>query len=75
MNDVTLTSDVTGSVWKVLVALGDQVVADQPLVIIESMKMEVEVLASADGEVASLLVQEGEMVTEDQALLVLRSTA
>ena len=75
MNETTLASDVTGSVCKVLVAPGDQVVADQVLLVVESMKMEMEVLAPAAGEVASVLVQEGDMVEEDQALLVLRATA
>jgi biotin carboxyl carrier protein len=72
MSDVSLTSDVTGSVWKVLVATGDQVKAEQALVVVESMKMEIEVLAPADGEVTAILVQEGEMVEEDQPLLTLR---
>lgn len=72
MNDVSIASEVTGSVWKVLVAPGDKVTADQPVAVVESMKMEIEVLAPADGEVVSVLVSEGDMVDEDQALVVLR---
>lgn len=74
MRDVSLTSDVTGSVWKVLVAPGEQVQNGQPLVVVESMKMEIEMLAPADAVVTSILVQEGQMVEEDQALLLLCST-
>lgn len=75
MKDISIASEVTGSVWKILVAPGDKVVADQPLAVVESMKMEIEVLAPADGEVVSVLVQERDMVEEDQALLVLRTAA
>ena len=74
MRDVSLTSEVTGSVWKVLVAPGERVQNGQPLVVVESMKMEIEMLAPADAVVTSILVQEGQMVEEDQALLLLCST-
>ncbi|MET3391484.1 biotin carboxyl carrier protein [Variovorax sp. 1140] len=74
MRDVSLTSDVTGSVWKVLVAPGERVQNGQPLVVVESMKMEIEMLAPADAVVTSILVQEGQMVEEDQVLALLCST-
>jgi len=41
MPRVELLSDVTGSVWKVLKEVGQTVDADEPILLIESMKMEI----------------------------------
>ncbi|MGO3124782.1 MAG: acetyl-CoA carboxylase biotin carboxyl carrier protein subunit [Advenella sp.] len=56
-------SEVTGTVWKVVVNDGDTVQEGQTLVIVESMKMEIPVEAPADGQ-ATVLVQEGSAVEE-----------
>jgi len=72
MPDYELRSEVTGSVWKVLVQPGATVAAEDPLVVVESMKMEIPLLAPAAGEIFSLLVEEGDQVEEDQLLVVLR---
>jgi len=56
-------SEVTGTVWKVVVNDGDTVQEGQTLVIVESMKMEIPVEAPASGQ-ASVLVQEGSAVEE-----------
>ena len=69
MPTVTVNSEVAGNVWKLLVQPGDRVEADQDLLIIESMKMEIPVSAPSAGTVQDLLVKEGEAVGEDQALL------
>lgn len=71
MTTRTVLADVAGSVWKIVVAVGDKVEADQELVILESMKMEIPALAPCAGVVQSLRVAEGEAVSEGQALLVL----
>jgi len=60
MNDVT--AELTGSVWKVLVAEGARVEADEEIMILESMKMEIPVVAPVAGTVAALLVAEGDPV-------------
>jgi len=60
MNDVT--AELTGSVWKVLVAEGARVEADEEIMILESMKMEIPVVAPLAGTVAALLVAEGDPV-------------
>jgi acetyl-CoA carboxylase biotin carboxyl carrier protein len=72
MPTVTVSSEVAGNVWKVLVQPGDAVTADQDLLIIESMKMEIPVSAPAAGTVNELLVAEGEAVGEEQVLLRLQ---
>ncbi len=62
---------VPGSVWKVLAREGQRVSAGEPLVILESMKMEIAVAASADGVVSRVVCREGQSVSAGQALLVL----
>ena len=69
----TVAADVAGTVWKILVAVGDAVEADQELLILESMKMEIPALAPRSGVVSELRVAEGDAVGEGQALVVLRA--
>ena len=57
-------AEMVANVWKVLVAEGDQVVDGDTLVILESMKMEIPVLAEVDGTVTSVAVSEGGVVQE-----------
>jgi acetyl-CoA carboxylase biotin carboxyl carrier protein len=62
---------VTGSVWKVECAVGDQVDEGQTLVILESMKMEIPVEAEAPGRVRDVTCSPGEAITEGSVLVVL----
>jgi urea carboxylase len=66
-----VTAPVPGSVWKIPVAVGEQVSEGAPLVILESMKMEVVISAPRAGTVHSLLVSEGTSVGSGQVLLAL----
>ena len=65
---VKVASDVSGSVWKLIARPGDAVEAEAEIAIIESMKMEIPVLAPRAGKLARFLVAEGEAVTEGQAI-------
>lgn len=67
-----VTSQVAGSIWKIAVAAGDRVCAGEPLVIVESMKMEMSIAAPRDGEIVRIAVAEGQGVTAGQTLVVLR---
>jgi urea carboxylase len=67
-------SPVSGSVWQVLVAEEQQVAAGEPLMILESMKMEIEVFAPHAGRVKRLLKRQGQSVTAGQALLWLEQS-
>src|SRR5579885_2590734 len=71
MAEVRVRSEIAGSVWKLEVAVGDSVAEDDPLVILESMKMEIPVLAPAAGIVQEILVAEGEAVAEGEIVVVL----
>lgn len=66
-------SEVTGSVWKVQVEVGDSVTEGDVILILESMKMEIPVESPADGTVAELRVQPEEAVEEDQVVAVIES--
>ncbi|MGH9270663.1 MAG: biotin/lipoyl-containing protein, partial [Ilumatobacteraceae bacterium] len=65
----SLVAPMPGVVVRVLVGIGDEVCAGQPLVVIEAMKMEHQVQAPGDGIVAEVLVRQGEQVDTGQVLL------
>ena len=62
MSDVR--AELTASVFRIEVAVGDEVQDGQPLAILESMKMEIPVIAPRAGRVEEMLISEGEMVQE-----------
>lgn len=62
---------ITGTVWKIQVAVGDEVEEGDELIILESMKMEMPVESPADGIVKEILIAEGEPVKEGQVLMIL----
>lgn len=59
-------SPLPGSVWKVMVEPGQEVAAGDPVVVVESMKMEFAVPAPDSGRVASLHVKPGDGVRAGQ---------
>jgi acetyl-CoA carboxylase biotin carboxyl carrier protein len=64
-------AELVGSVWKITSKPGDQVVEDDVLMIIESMKMEIPVTAPKAGRVKEIRVKETDVVKEGQVLVVL----
>ncbi|MBX3023724.1 urea carboxylase [bacterium] len=68
---VAVESPIPGNVWRILVAPGDRVHAGQVVALLESMKMEMEVLAPADGLVSEIQCQVGRTVGAGQHLLLL----
>ena len=66
-----LVAPMAGRVVKVLVKTGEAVVARQPLVVVEAMKMENELRAPRDGTVAEVRVSEGSSVEANTVLVVL----
>ena len=71
MKTITVSADVAGTVWKIEVAVGDAVDADQDLMILESMKMEIPASAPQGGVVRQILVEPGEAIAEGQDLLII----
>lgn len=68
---VEVTSQMTGSVWKVTVEVGQRVEEDQEVVILESMKMEIPILATADGIIKEILVKEESFVSEGEVVVTI----
>jgi acetyl-CoA carboxylase biotin carboxyl carrier protein len=62
---------MVANVWKVVVAEGDTVEEGDTLVILESMKMEIPVLAEDSGTVSSLKVAEGDVIQEGDLIAVI----
>ena len=72
MRDVAnVEAHITGTVWKIEVAVGDQVAEGDTVAILESMKMEMPVEAEDDGTITAILVEEGQAVSEGDPLVVL----
>ena len=69
-----IKSQVSGVVAAIEVEAGSAVEADQVIMLIESMKMEIPVEAPSAGTLADVLVDEGESVTEGQTVANLRAT-
>jgi len=65
---VQVTAELTGNLWKVVVSEGQEVQADDTLMILESMKMEIPVNAPKAGRVTRIHVKEGQAVQEGQLL-------
>jgi acetyl-CoA carboxylase biotin carboxyl carrier protein len=66
-----IEAHITGTVWKVEVAVGDRVDEGDTVVVLESMKMEMPVEAEDEGTVKAILVQEGQSVSEGDPLVEL----
>ena len=64
-------AEMVANVWKVVAAEGDAVADGDTLVILESMKMEIPVLAEDGGTVTRLAVAEGDVVQEGDLIAVI----
>ena len=71
MAELRVKSEIAGSVWKIEVAVGDKVAEDDTLIVLESMKMEIPLLAPKAGTVLEILVTEGEAIAEGDVAVVL----
>jgi acetyl-CoA carboxylase biotin carboxyl carrier protein len=66
--EIAVKSEVAGVVGRIVVAIGDPVIPDSEIIIVEAMKMELPVLAAASGVVTAILVHIGDTVAEGQAV-------
>jgi acetyl-CoA carboxylase biotin carboxyl carrier protein len=69
----TLRAEIGASVWKIMAPAGSAVAAEDTLLILESMKMEIPVQAPHAGTVEEVLVAEGQAVEEGEPLATLRA--
>ncbi len=70
-NGLEIKAGLPGSIFKVLVNAGDRVAKGQPVIVIEAMKMEIEVAAPQDGIVSMVKVKQGDTVVNGQVLVIL----
>jgi acetyl-CoA carboxylase biotin carboxyl carrier protein len=68
----TVVAELVAAVMKVEVEVGQQVAADDPVVILESMKMEIPVLADVAGSVSEIVVSAGDVVNDGDPLVVIK---
>ena len=66
---VQIRSEMTGSVWKILVVAGQRVEEGDTVVLIEAMKMEIPIIAMDAGTVVEILVQEGDMIADGDPVI------
>ena len=71
MAEIAVESEIAGTVWKLEKSVGDSVEEEDSLMILESMKMEIPVLAPDTGKVVAIHVAEGDAVREGQVLATL----
>ena len=69
-----IRSEVTGSVWKVLVEQGDEIELGAHVMILESMKMEFDVSTNHGGVLVEILVEEGSHVEEGEVLATVEAS-
>ncbi len=71
MAQINLKSDINGAVWKLIAQPGQVIEPGGTLLIIESMKMEIPVIAEDGGTVVAITVKEGELVATGQVVATL----
>jgi acetyl-CoA carboxylase biotin carboxyl carrier protein len=64
-------ADMVANVWKIVVKPGDTVSEGDTLVILESMKMEIPVVAEEDGVIRELAVNEGDIVQQGDLIALI----
>ena len=69
----SVEAEVGGTVAKIERHEGERVARDEPIMMIELMKMEIPIAAPADGTLVKLLVAEGDLVTEGQQVAILET--
>ena len=69
---ITIRAEIGASVWKIAAHAGTALAEDDPIIILESMKLEIPVMAPHAGVVMEILVAEGQQVEEGQAIAIFR---
>ena len=68
---VNVKSEIAGNVWKIQTKPGDRIELEGEIMILESMKMEIPVLAPKAGVIREIKVSEGEAIDEGQLVAVI----
>lgn len=68
---VNIECPMAGKVFQILVQVGDTIVEDDEVIILEALKMENPIFAPESGVVKEILVKEGQQVAEGDVLVVM----
>ncbi len=68
---IEIKAPMTGKIISIVVNMGDEVKAEDEVIIMDAMKMEIPVYAPEDGVVKEIKVEEGDSVKTDQVLMIL----
>ncbi|MGB3070427.1 MAG: biotin/lipoyl-binding carrier protein [Ottowia sp.] len=71
MASIKVHSEVTGSVWKLLKKPGEQISEGDEIMLVESMKMEIPVIADEAGTITEIMVAESDPVQEGQVVAII----
>lgn len=71
MADIAVESPITGVIVEISVSVGEEVEDGDLLVVIESMKMENEILSEYDGTVKEILVRRNQNISQEEPMLIL----
>lgn len=74
MTRTTVRTELSAKVWKVVASAGQTLAADDPILILESMKMEIPVPAPGPCRVVEILVQEGDTVREGDSVAFIETS-
>ena len=69
--NIEIKAPMTGKIVSIVVNLGDHVNAEDEVVIMDTMKMEIPVYAPAEGTVKEIKVKEGDSIKTDQVLMTI----
>ena len=61
---VDVKTEITGIIQMIIRSVGDSVEEDEPVIMLESMKMQIPIAAPENGTVVEILVEQGDTVTE-----------
>lgn len=73
MARIEVKAEVTGKVWKVLTPVGNRIESDDTVMVVESMKMEIPVIAEQGGQIVELMVGEGDAVEDGQVVAIVEA--
>ncbi|RXK01243.1 urea carboxylase [Arcobacter sp. CECT 8986] len=71
-DEEAVESIMSGNIWKMQVKVGDKVKASDVIVVLESMKMEVEIEAELSGTITKILYKEGDNIESGDILVVIK---
>jgi len=71
-DEEAVESIMSGNIWKIEVKVGDKIESGEVLVILESMKMEVDIEAESSGVVSQILYKEGDNIESGDILVVIK---